>query len=73
MDDAEQAFQQAAISGPPPLGPGADPEQRLIAYGRDRIVFLLDHFAIARASLGRNQPVLAQNARRPCQQGSGAS
>jgi AcrR family transcriptional regulator len=61
LNDAEQTFQQAAMSGPPPLGPGADPVQRLIAYGRARIVFLLDHFLIARASLGRNQPVPTEN------------
>jgi AcrR family transcriptional regulator len=62
LDDAEQSFQQSAMGGPPPLGPGADPVQRLIAYGRARIGFLLDHFVIARASLGRDQPVLTENA-----------
>jgi hypothetical protein len=33
--------------------------QRLIAYGRARIVFLLDHLVIARAALDRNQPIPA--------------
>jgi polyketide synthase 12 len=45
------------MRGPPPLGPGAAPAPRLAAYGRARIAFLLDHFAIARATLDRNEPV----------------
>jgi AcrR family transcriptional regulator len=32
LDDREQQFQQAFMSGPPPLGPGAPPEQRLRAF-----------------------------------------
>ncbi|MEV1243331.1 TetR/AcrR family transcriptional regulator [Nonomuraea sp. NPDC050022] len=57
VDEDDRAFQQAVMGGPPPLGPGADPVQRLIAYGRARIAFLLDHHAIVRAALDRNQPV----------------
>jgi AcrR family transcriptional regulator len=57
MDEDEQAFQQSVLSGPPPLGPGAEPIQRLIAYGRARLDFLFDHIAIARASLDANQPI----------------
>ncbi|MCF2531995.1 TetR/AcrR family transcriptional regulator [Yinghuangia soli] len=59
LDDDERRFQQLVLSGPPPLGPGADPAARLIAYGRARTAFLLDHHAIARAALDRNQPVPA--------------
>jgi AcrR family transcriptional regulator len=33
LDHAERAFQQAFLSGPPPLGPGAPPEERLRAFG----------------------------------------
>ena len=51
LDDDEVAFQQDVIAGPPPLGPGADPRERLIAYGRARIAFLLGHREIARAAL----------------------
>ncbi|MFJ5019012.1 TetR/AcrR family transcriptional regulator [Streptomyces griseoluteus] len=57
LDEDERDFQEQVLSGPPPLGPGADPAERLAAYGRARIAFLLDHHAIARASLDRTQPI----------------
>jgi AcrR family transcriptional regulator len=59
MDDDEQAFQQQVLAGPPPLGPGAAPLDRLIAYGRARTEFLIAHRDIARASLDGHQPVPA--------------
>ncbi|MER6915619.1 helix-turn-helix domain-containing protein [Streptomyces sp. NPDC000594] len=59
LDAAEHHFQEEVLFGPPPLGPGAGPEERLIAYGRARIDFLLDHHAIARAALDRSLPVPA--------------
>ncbi|WP_326796584.1 TetR/AcrR family transcriptional regulator [Streptomyces sp. NBC_01808] len=59
LDEEERGFQQRVLSGPPPLGPGADPVDRLIAYGQGRITFLLDHHAVARAALGQNVPVPA--------------
>ncbi|MFJ5265218.1 TetR/AcrR family transcriptional regulator [Streptomyces sp. NPDC088387] len=59
LDDDEHAFQQQVLTGPPPLGPGADPVQRLIAYGRARTEFLTAHHVIARAALDRNRPVPA--------------
>lgn len=62
LDDAERSLQESVLSGPPPLGPGADPVQRLIAYGRARIAFLRDHHAIARAALDRNRPIPAGGA-----------
>src|SRR4051812_14916366 len=37
LDEEERALQQDVLSGPPPLGPGADPLDRLVAYGRARI------------------------------------
>ena len=55
LDSDDRAFQQAVLAGPPPLGPGAEPVQRLVAYGRARIAFLLDHHAIMRAALDRKQ------------------
>ena len=56
LDDDERGFQQQVLSGPPPLGPGAPPLDRLIAYGRARIGFLITHREIARAALdGREQ------------------
>src|SRR3984957_6504723 len=36
LDDDERAFQQQVLSGPPPLGPGAPPLDRLTAYGPAR-------------------------------------
>ena len=51
LDDDEQAFQQQVLAGPPPLGPGAPPLERLIAYGRARTGFLIAHGDIARAAL----------------------
>jgi polyketide synthase 12 len=59
LEDDEQAFQQQVLAGPPPLGPGADPLDRLIAYGQARIAFLLDHRDIARATLDGSRPVPA--------------
>ena len=51
LDDDEHDFQQQVISGPPPLGPGAPPLDRLIAYGRARTGFMTGHRVIARAAL----------------------
>ncbi len=59
LDDHERDFQERVLSGPPPLGPGAAPLDRLIAYGRARIDFLVEHREIARAALDGSQPVPA--------------
>jgi polyketide synthase 12 len=59
LDDDERAFQEQVLSGPPPLGPGAPPLDRLIAYGQARIGFLIEHREIARAALDGSQPVPA--------------
>jgi AcrR family transcriptional regulator len=59
LDDDERAFQEQVLSGPPPLGPGAPPLDRLIAYGRARAAFLIEHREIARAALDGSQPVPA--------------
>ncbi|WP_382308766.1 TetR/AcrR family transcriptional regulator [Herbiconiux sp. UC225_62] len=40
LDETEREFQSRMISGPPPLGPGADPIERLVAFGRARIQVL---------------------------------
>ena len=56
LDDDERAFQQRVLSGPPPLGPGATPLDRLIAYGRARACFLVRRRDIARAALDGSQP-----------------
>jgi polyketide synthase 12 len=57
LDDDELTFQQGVLSGPPPLGPGASPLERLIAYGRARAGFMVGHREIARAALDGSQPV----------------
>ena len=59
LDDDERAFQEQVLSGPPPLGPGATALDRLIAYGRARIGFQLEHYDIARAALDGHQPIPA--------------
>ncbi len=57
LDDDERAFKQQVLAGPPPLGPGAEPLDRLVAYGRARTAFLVSHSEIARAALDGSQPV----------------
>ena len=59
LDDDELKFQQEVLSGPAPLGPGAAPMDRLIAYGKARIEFLIGHRDIARSALDGRQPVPA--------------
>lgn len=59
LDEDERVFQQAVLSGPAPLGPGADPIDRLIAYGRARVDFLSERQTIARATLERSGPIPA--------------
>jgi AcrR family transcriptional regulator len=43
LDRSETAFQAAIISGPPPLGPGAPPLERLLAFGHARLDLNLLH------------------------------
>ena len=59
LDDDERAFQQQVLAGPAPLGPGATPLERLVAYGRARAGFLVRRREIARAALDGSQPVPA--------------
>jgi AcrR family transcriptional regulator len=61
LDDDEKAFQQQVLAGPPPLGPGAAPLDRLVAYGRARTRFLITHCHIARAALDGHQPIPARS------------
>jgi AcrR family transcriptional regulator len=46
LDEDEKAEQQAFMFGPPPLGPGAPPLDRLLAYGRHRLAFVHSHRAL---------------------------
>jgi AcrR family transcriptional regulator len=53
LDEDEKIQQQAFLFGPPPLGPGAPPLQRLIAYGRQRLKFVETHHALL-SDVGRD-------------------
>ena len=57
LGDGERAFQKRVLSGPPPLGPGAEPLDRLVAFGPARLGFLMETREIARAALGGRTPV----------------
>jgi polyketide synthase 12 len=59
LDDDERVFQERVLGGPPPLGPGAAPLDRLIAYGRARVCFMLDHREVARAAMDGSQAIPA--------------
>jgi AcrR family transcriptional regulator len=50
LDEDEKASQQAFLFGPPPLGPGAPPLDRLIAFGRERICFVHNHHELLSAA-----------------------
>ena len=52
LDESEAAWQAAVISGPPPLGPGAEPKERLLAFGRSRAEANLRHADLLMASVG---------------------
>jgi AcrR family transcriptional regulator len=43
LDTSERQWQAAVISGPPPLGPGAPPLERLLAFGHSRLRLNLTH------------------------------
>jgi AcrR family transcriptional regulator len=46
LDEDEKVQQQAFLFGPPPLGPGAPPLERLLAYGHSRLKFVMAHQAL---------------------------
>uniref|UniRef100_UPI003D90A0C1 TetR/AcrR family transcriptional regulator n=1 Tax=Gordonia sp. B7-2 TaxID=3420932 RepID=UPI003D90A0C1 len=46
LDHSESEIQQAFLSGPEPLGPGAPPLERLLAYGRARLKMTAYHLDI---------------------------
>jgi AcrR family transcriptional regulator len=57
LDDSERTFQERVLSGPPPLGPGAAPEDRLVAYGEARIRFLAENQDVARSAFDGRRPM----------------
>jgi AcrR family transcriptional regulator len=50
LNHSETAWQASVLSGPPPLGPGAPPLDRLLAFGRSRIDLHLRHSDLIRAA-----------------------
>jgi AcrR family transcriptional regulator len=50
IDESEIAFQEGFIRGEPPLGPGAPPVNRLIAFGEGRLDFLAAHAEVLAAA-----------------------
>jgi AcrR family transcriptional regulator len=50
LDAGERELQEAILHGPPPLGPGADPEARLAAFAGAYLDYLLEHLELVRMS-----------------------
>ena len=50
LDHSETEWQASVMAGPPPLGPGADPWDRLMAFGRSRLETTLRHAELIRAA-----------------------
>ncbi|MBA2953525.1 TetR family transcriptional regulator [Nocardioides sp. MAH-18] len=48
LNHSEAEWQLQVMSGPPPLGPGADPWDRLLAFGRTRLETTLLHAELIR-------------------------
>ena len=47
LDEGERRFQEAFLRGPPPLGPGAPPAERICAFGEARLDTLEIHAELA--------------------------
>jgi AcrR family transcriptional regulator len=52
LDEHTKDFQNALIAGPPPLGPGAPPAERLLAFGDAYVDFLDLHADLMFAGVG---------------------
>ena len=48
LNDSESAWQASVMRGEPPLGPGAEPMERLLAFGRSRLDVVLEHADLIR-------------------------
>ncbi|GAB3769350.1 AcrR family transcriptional regulator [Nocardioides ginsengisegetis] len=48
LNFSETEWQAAVMSGPPPLGPGAEPWDRLMAFGRSRLETTIKHADLIR-------------------------
>src|SRR6516225_4208228 len=50
LDARERELQEAILYGPPPLGPGAGPADRLAAFAAAYLDYLLEHLELVRMS-----------------------
>jgi AcrR family transcriptional regulator len=50
LDTREHTLQEAILHGPPPLGPGTDAPQRLVAFAAAYVDYLLEHLELVRMS-----------------------
>ncbi|GAA3179835.1 TetR/AcrR family transcriptional regulator [Nonomuraea roseoviolacea] len=50
LDARERTLQEGILHGPPPLGPGAEPAERLAAFADAYLDYLLEHLAVIRMS-----------------------
>ncbi|XVV06515.1 TetR/AcrR family transcriptional regulator [Actinosynnema sp. CA-248983] len=50
LDEQERALQEAVLTGTPPLGPGAEREERVRAFVEAYLDYLLPHLALIRMS-----------------------
>ena len=50
LDARERVLQEAILHGPPPLGPGAQPLQRLAAFAEAYLDYLLEHVDLVKMS-----------------------
>jgi AcrR family transcriptional regulator len=60
VDEEERRLQDAVLSGPPPLGPGADPLERLLAFGDARLDHLVRHGELLSAAEERPTPAASE-------------
>jgi AcrR family transcriptional regulator len=52
LDERERRFQDRLLSGPPPLGPGAPPRDRLVAFLHDLVDLVDENLQLLRALHG---------------------
>jgi AcrR family transcriptional regulator len=50
LDEREAELQQRLLTGPPPLGPGAPPTQRLVAFVDNYLEYLTSHLDLVKMS-----------------------
>ncbi|KAA1418582.1 TetR/AcrR family transcriptional regulator [Nocardioides humilatus] len=50
LNHSETEWQAAVMGGPPPLGPGAPPLERLLAFGESRMVLNIKHAELIEAA-----------------------